>query len=293
MNQGDGVMGSLRCFARFVNTDPGGGFDQFDNWNITGDEPTTLGISREEAVAQAKQLLSDLGVTDMDIAAIAPGIIGGGEGEDVSANPQCYIIYFTRTVQGVPTTFTSISGTGIAVNPEDIMNGNIPPDFRPPWEYERITVCVDDSGIAEFEWYSPVSLLGNVTDNATLMPFEQLKQSFGQQMFNRYTDVGDMKGLLSRTYHVEHITLGLTRVASKDNLDEYLLMPVWNFFGSIQDRYDVDAVMEQFSGQDAETLEQVRKDYEEMNDKITPVDYDSFITLSAIDGSVIDLNLGY
>lgn len=293
MNQGNGVIGSMQCFAQFINTDSGGPFQRFDEWHISGDKPTALKISREEAVAQAEQMLSDLGVTDMDIAAISPGIIGGSEGDDVSANPQCYIICFTRTVGGVPTTLTRTTGTGITANPEEIKNGDYPPDFRPPWDYERITVCVDDSGIAEFDWDSPVNMLESITDDAALIPFEQLQKSFEQQIFNKYAYIEDYEGLLSQTYHVKDIKLGLTRVASKDNLDEYILIPVWNFFGSIQDSYDIDVIMEQFSGQDAETLEEVRKYYEEMNNSEISQSYDSFITLSAIDGSVIDLNLGY
>ena len=293
MNGGENVHDSLTCFARFVNTDSGGLFNRLDEWNLSDDLPSNLSISEDEAVAQAKRLISDLGVTNMDIAAISHGIISGGEGEDVSQNPQCYMIYFTRTVSGVPTTFGHITGYGSAIDVGDIIDGNYPPDYRPPWNYESILVCVDDSGIVEIDWESPVKLLGTASENVSLAPFNEIQDEFKKQMFVKYSNIEYDKLLAEITYHVSKITLGLTRVASKDDLNEYLLIPVWNFFGSYQEQYNIDAIPEQFKDSDKETIIEVKKDYEQHNNQIRSRPYESFLTISAIDGSVIDPYVGY
>ncbi len=293
MNSGGNVQTSLTCFARFVNTDSNGSFGRFDDWNLSDDLPTNLSISEDEAVDQAKRLISDLGVMDMDIAAISRGIISGGEGEDVSQNPQCYMIYFTRTVNGVPTTFGQTVGKESRINLDEIKNGDYPPDFRPPWGYERILVCVDDSGIAEFNWESPAKLLGIASENVSLAPFDEIQDAFKKQMFVMYSNIEDDKLIAEETYHVNNITLGLTRVASKDDLNEYLLIPVWNFFGSRREQYSIEEIPEQFKDYDEKTINEIKKDYEQRNNQIRSRPYESFLTISAIDGSVIDSDLGY
>ena len=293
MNSGSNLRTSLTCFARFVNTDSGGRFNRLDEWNLSDDLPSNLNISEDEAVAQAKQLISDLGVTNMDITAISRGIISGGEGEDVSQNSQCYMIYFTRTVNGVPTTFGQTVGKESRINLDEIKNGDYPPDFRPPWGYERILVCVDDSGIAEFNWESPAKLLGIASKNVSLAPFDEIQDAFKKQMVVMYSNIEDDKLIAEETYHVNNITLGLTRVASKDDLNEYLLIPVWNFFGSRREQYSIEEIPEQFKDYDEKTINEIKKDYEQRNNQIYSSPYESFLTISAIDGSVIDRDLGY
>ncbi len=291
MNHGENILNSLMCFARFVNTDSNGTFNRFDEWSLPDDAPVTLTITQDDAIAQAKQLIADLGVTGMDVAAVSRGIIGGGEGEDVSQNPQCYMVYFTRTVDGIPTIFERRGGSAMSSDPDAVKNGDYPPDFRPPWAFERILVCVDDSGVAQFQWNSPVELLGKDTENAPLLPFDQIQKIFAEQMYVNNSVVDD-KLVANRTFRIEKITLGLGRVASKDDLSTYLLVPVWNFFGSTKDTYNIDAVDASFIPGDAD-IDEIKEYYEQRSGEYYSQPHDSFLTINAIDGSVLNLNTGY
>lgn len=83
------------------------------------------------------------------------------------------------------------------------------------------------------------------------------------------------ESVISKTLIIDRCSLGLAKVAQK-NSDKYMLIPVWDFFGYITYEYVAGI---------AETDE---------NNEITyrQAEY-SFLTINAIDGSVIDRNLGY
>ena len=74
------------------------------------DLESKLNISEEEAINQAENLLLALGINDMDVAATGFGMTYGEEGNSVEDEQQCYLIYFTRTVDGVPTTYDIRNG---------------------------------------------------------------------------------------------------------------------------------------------------------------------------------------
>jgi hypothetical protein len=67
-------------------------------------------------------------------------------------------------------------------------------------------------------------------------------------------------------YTVDRITLGLTRIPVKDKPNEYMLVPVWDFFGTLKTEFNDQNKMSEESDYSAA----------------------SFLTINAIDGSVID-----
>ncbi len=271
------------CFAHFVNTDSNSTYNSFDDWNLPKDTPVSLDINEEDAIKQAKNLLNELNITNVEAAAIFPGIIGGTEGSDVSGNPQCYMIYFTRTVEGIPTTFGSMqSSTASGLNPANS------DDYKPTWDIEQILVCVDDTGIVEFEWNSPAKIIDEATENVSLLSFDKIKGFFEEQMFVNYSYIEDDEMLDNRTYHIERITLGLSRIAVKDNLDEYMLVPVWNFFGSVQDNFNMDVVIQQMKKIDPVSVEENKQWYEQQNGKLVSNGFRSFLSINAIDGSIVN-----
>ena len=75
--------------------------------------------------------------------------------------------------------------------------------------------------------------------------------------------------------NIERIELGLMRIAQPGS-DEYLVVPVWDFYGST-------------------ILSSERASYtdEEYWQKINHFYGRSFLTVNAIDGSIIDRKMGY
>lgn len=100
--------------------------------------------------------------------------------------------------------------------------------------------------------------------NVSLLSFDDIMKIFQKQIFmNVYLDTG-----YPETMHITNIRLSYMRMRKPDSKDYYLL-PVWDFLGYCTDE-DVDDLMS-------------RSWYENQ----------SFLTINAIDGSIIDRNVGY
>lgn len=186
---------------------------------LSWDKNTTgLKLTEDEAKRDAKELVTRLGSDYMDIAATDIGVAYGAEGEESAGCPRCYLIYFTRTVDGVPTTYDYRTG-----------DSSISDTYESTWAYERITVGIDDSGIVQFDWEGNASLGDLVTPDAQLLPFENIQDAFVQSMESIYAYPEGNSAVLE--FHIDRIVLGMTRVKNKDG-GEYRLVPVWDFFGT-------------------------------------------------------------
>jgi hypothetical protein len=219
-------------------------------------DTTGLQLSLTDAIQQAQDLLTKLGIDYMDVAYTDIGVAYGREGEGTDNHPRCYLIYFTRTVDGIPTTDSD--------------------DFDMVWSYERITVGVDDSGIVQFAWAGNAVLAQMLTGNAQLMPFDDIKERFIQGMKVNYIFPDDPSALEqsateSDHFDIDRIVLGMTRIKLKDN-GGYCLVPIWDFFGKLTSEW-VNA-----EGEPGTTI---------IDDG-----YRSYLTINAIDGSIINRTFG-
>ena len=84
--------------------------------------------------------------------------------------------------------------------------------------------------------------------------------------------------IINRTIVIDNVELGLMRII-QSNSSEYLLVPVWNFFGYIVYEYKENS------------------DSSYVLDDENKVMFDgyrhSYLTINAIDGSIIDRSIGY
>lgn len=170
-----------------------------------------------------------------------------------AAHKSVYEYMYTRWVLGVAETFTN---TAVALGTDDLT-------VMRPWYYERIRVFVDDEGIYALLWDSP-STAEVLYEDAALLPFEQIQSIFETQFMLRYgaftTDIAGGR------YEINAVKLGLARICEKDHTTNALLVPVWDFFGT-------------YTGEDG---------------SVKGLDgFDSWLTINAIDGSVIDRQSGY
>jgi hypothetical protein len=101
------------------------------------------------------------------------------------------------------------------------------------------------------------------------LPFEKIKEKFDSQIVLNTQDADDRLFL-----KINRVELSMMRIAKPDS-DEYLVIPVWDFYGgSIEPTTSDDT--------DEECLNELTEFYGR-----------SFLTINAIDGSVIDRKLGY
>ncbi len=221
-----------------------------------------LGISYEDAKKIAEETVENLGMSlslsHWDYSVFCHGEGGASEDRMLDAG---YLFAFSRELGGVPVTHEISLGGGL----EDMDSTLV------PWSYERCVVIVGDDGIQKFELYNPYDVGEIQTENVKLMDFDSIIKIYEQMMEVSNADIVNYEA--KRTYHIRNIKFGYTRIydPSSDN-DAGLLVPVWDFFGGF-DATDLDG---NFSHKNSGELST-----------------QSFMTINAIDGSVIDRSLGY
>lgn len=215
-------------------------------------------ISEQEALEKAEQVISKLGLHDFTCTGtrIAP-LFDAPTAEVKAACKSAYEFMFTRSVNGVSVTYTN----DILSSPPDDTN-----TVSEPWMYEKVRIFIDDDGVYAYMWNGPSSITEILNDKATLLPFDQIKEIFANRILVKYGDyIGD-DASKNISINITRISLGLARVTEKNNNDYGILVPVWDFFGT----------------------------YDQGNGYPIGYDgYESLLTINAIDGSIIDRQLGY
>lgn len=128
------------------------------------------------------------------------------------------------------------------------------------------TLC--NGEVVQLAWDCPFTVTSTENENVPLLSFERIMEIFRRQVFmGMYLDEG-----YDETYRITSIEFSYMRVKVQ-NSDEYYLLPVWDFLGYVEYDWDMTpgdrAVSQNF--------------FRNM----------SILTINAIDGSIIDRNLGY
>lgn len=219
------------------------------------------GISYEKAeklaVEKAEKLdLEHMELTEWDYSIFFVGENGVQEDNIIDGG---YEFYFTRKLEGVPITYTVDYGGAL----ESMESTAV------PWGYERLTIIVGDDGIQEIELINPYEIGEVQKKNVALMDFDKIIEIYEQMMEVSNSDITQTEE--QQTFHVKKIKLGYSRIYDpKADNSTGILVPVWDFFGG----FDVEG-----------------DGYSQKNEG----DYSnqSFITINAVDGTVIDRSLGY
>jgi len=140
--------------------------------------------------------------------------------------------------------------------------------YAPVYNDELITIVINDDGIQEMSFRHPNEITGVLEEDCEILPFEQimdvarnllpLKEGWLEQ---HYDDI---------RVNIYDIRFGYMRVISRDT-QKFEYIPVWDFFGTEEMR---------------ET-----KDGELIASQEFP--FYSYLTINAIDGTVIDRSYGY
>jgi hypothetical protein len=277
-------LGKKRDAHLFVlnDSDGRGSYAEFSNMdanivmerNYIG-KPRGMRMELQDARALAEKTVAGLGaeLTLAQTGAVCLDYSTAGEESDDSpdpdAMPQAYVFYFMRSVAGVPTTYTEDECASLT-SMED--------NYTKPWRYEKMRVVVDDTGVADFEWVSPMRVLDTMTGNVQMLPWDEIYGVFTKMIVTSNAwAVSKESGNTKCTFTVARITLGLSRISAKDRPDEYMLVPVWDFIGY-------------------HTIENPRMSQADMAEQAKNMSAMlgmSTLTINAVDGSIIDRGFGY
>lgn len=233
--------------------------------------PSSFTLTEQNAQKIAYDALAALDIVDMvcvdtAYAVMSDAIQGAVEMDaDTSGHTPtsfenaawAYYFEFQRTVRGIPVTLTGHSGTGVT----DESN------YAKSWAYEKIEIAVDETGVIYFNYTSPYDIVETITENALLLSYNDIIAVFENMLPITHGFVNEVDYKLD--IDISEVRLGLMRVTEQNSRDSGLLIPVWDFFGTTT---VIPAVGEPYLGGEG---------------------MDSLLTINAVDGSIIDRDLGY
>ena len=238
-----------------------------------GKTPTKCGLTREQAVKMGDELMAALGATDLVCGQVRGIMFTKGlpyvvhDPETGTSTPPVedreggYELTYTRTVKGLPIAVTPYNAT----SREEGAKGS--------WHYERITVAVADQGVVWFRWDSPYETPSVTSQASRLISFQDAADIFAKMIMVTNQDLLDLNRVNKMTsrhdYQVDQVSLEYIRARDKDNFEEGTLIPVWNFWG-------------------IET-----RSTDEHPDWTYTDEKNVLLTVNALDGSIIDMSLGY
>ena len=228
------------------------------------EKPTekSIGISLDDAKKLAQEKADAMGLDDLNQCgwdyAIQTSI---GTDDNSSYLGSGYVIYYSRTINGTPLTYTMDAGGAL----EDMDS------TMETWAYENLYFYVNADGIDSMTYCNPYTIGETKTENLNLLPFSEIMNIYEKMMI--VTNADNLTYENSRVFNIDRIVLGYARIY-EPSTDSHtgLLVPVWDFFGSrkIDSEYDGET-------------------YSDTTDWPTW----SFLTINAVDGSIIDRSLGY
>ena len=181
--------------------------------NTVIDDPAVLKrlkLTPAEAKQQVEEMLETAGITDMQICGmylVDNGDIGLNGDEKRDAQNNAYTINLCRYVDNVPCGY-SRSFTDV---------GDTVATYIGSWYYEKFDITVNDDGIIDLSWSSPLEIGDTVVAHAALLPFKKIAQRFEQQIKNSYAFQDDSDNIEVKVYRV---SLELMRIAEQDSVEK-------------------------------------------------------------------------
>lgn len=219
------------------------------------DVSRVLTVSREEAQLVAEQIIQKMGFSNL-ICVDCHGVQFNTTTTNDNSSA-AYEAVFVPVINGNFVTYTNSEYTSL--------NG-----YAKPWQYERLSVYIDDEGIACIRYNGPYQIVEVLTNSTKLLPFSSIQGEFEKMapLINNEIDYSNEEGRLHRRI-ITSIELGLVCIREEES-DTGLLVPAWDFLGYRENIHPKSGI----------------KMYD-TNGRT------SFITINAIDGSIIDRSNGF
>lgn len=218
-------------------------------------------FTKEEAINMAKPFVEAIDST-LCLVDVGEAVSTDFSKDDYPSYPFGYTLYYSRNYNGVDANFVEPATFNRELEQQD--------HYKKPYPQEYLIITVGKDGIHKIEYTSPMEVSNTLANNVELLPFEKIKEKFESHIV--LNTFGSDSKIFMKIHRVE---LGMMRIAKPDS-DEYLVIPVWDFYGGGILSSDTSTYTD-----------------EEYWDMITEFYGRSFLTINAIDGSIIDREMGY
>ena len=226
-------------------------------------EPEGVSTTKEQAIALAKEMAGKL---DSGLAlshVMTVGLFVNYDEENTWEHPWAWQCVFMREVNGVGTVYDSRDvGSDIDSNVQGRVN-------------EALEITVDDRGIINVHWVNPMTVDTITNPDATLMPFKEIETKLANLVREKYDYDITRENNSTHELFIQHAELALMRIG-EPNATTFTLEPVWSFFIEFTEHPDYSSNPDLLrAGYDGDPA------------------YWNSLTISAIDGRVIDRDRGY
>lgn len=221
-------------------------------------------VSFQQAKAQAEKILQDTKLNDfiLDYSGHMSEHLVYEEG----INPEkFYFFTYTKTYGGIPVSHVSVDHTELDYNYNNV-------EYTEPFPSETFEIVIDKDGNVQYvTWFYPEHITETIADNIQLLPFNEIMDKFKIHA-KAIGNWNNMPEVVNKDIDIYEIQLSMFKSALKDNPNEYITIPVWNFLCTQNIAiYD--------NG----------NEYENKEDEFRR----TLVTINAIDGSVVNHLLGY
>ncbi len=249
-----------RNSAAYINFGSFASFPVLNDADITEEALSIVGLKPSEARQKIQDLLDRTGSNMVvDSVYLQNDEQNGNYGEAARpAEQYAYKVFCVRTVDGVSSSYV---GGGSKPDVNDTM--------APYWHYESLDIMINSEGIIKLEWLAPIEVVETVNEDAQLKPFSEIREIFENMMGIKYEPQAELSGD-KYNFEINRVTLSLHRIVEKNSNESGLMVPAWNFYGKLN--------VTPSSGSSTGIVEYLGE---------------SYMTINAIDGSIIDTSKGY
>lgn len=212
-------------------------------------------VAIENAKSSVERMLEDMGLSDwiVDYCEVAERNLRSGR------TGYQIVVKASPLYEGLP-----------VVRQEQISNLKSDDAYASNYYYENIEIYFSGGRITFFEYQAPLRMVGIENENIQILSSSEVIEVFENYMRMDSISSYQISDLYERSkieVTIDELQFGLTRIRIKDNETDFYLVPAYTFRGSyILDNYEGGA---------------------------EPVMKATFAVINAVDGSVINTQLGY
>ena len=219
-----------------------------------------ISITREEAQKVSDGVITEMGIMGAELKDVNTVNIfkvkSRHNQEDIESDEQAFEFIYKKTYNGIDVSHFISQMKILQTEEGSKADSEV---YSAVLEPEKLSITVDDSGVIFFDWKNPTYSDGLISENVELLDFEKIKEIFSSQIFYHQFYQGSEGSL---DIYIDKIVLSYFIEPVINSNDEYIAIPVWDFINEGSGTYN--------SGQAS-----------------------TYLTINAIDGSVINRDLGY
>lgn len=225
---------------------------------ISSVTPSEETFDEDRAMQTAKDFAEEIGWSSYE-----PEIIE----QATALGEPYYRIVLVKTYYGLPETY---------IGGHDLSSSLTEDQYAAKWNPESIVLYVTADGVRRADWCAPTAVSSVDSTNCRLCDFQKIQDRFLSYIQMREGWIDEDSGIVSKRIEITRIRLGVMKV--KTTSGEYQMIPVWDFQGSVIDKYK-----EQQEG--GYILDE--------NMEYTEPGIQTLVTINALTGVVIDRAVGY